>query len=124
MENDPQVLIIGAGSTGLTLACQLVRFGVPFRIIDTKTEPTKQSRALVIHARTLEIFDHMGIADSFLEQGIPAKSTTYVLSGRQKKHVSLVKLGVGLTKFPYILILEQFKTGSILVKYLIGDSIV
>ncbi len=61
---DVDVLVVGAGPTGLTLAGELLRFGLSVRVIDRAvTPPLDQSRALVIHARTLELFDQVGIAD-------------------------------------------------------------
>ena len=63
------VLICGAGPTGLMTACQLALRDIPFRIIDKSASATTQSRALVIHARTLEIFKQMGVAEKILELG-------------------------------------------------------
>jgi 2-polyprenyl-6-methoxyphenol hydroxylase-like FAD-dependent oxidoreductase len=61
---DVDVLVVGAGPTGLTLAGELLRFSLSVRVIDRAvTPPLDQSRALVIHARTLELFDQIGIAD-------------------------------------------------------------
>src|SRR5574341_1246062 len=62
VQPDPAVLIVGAGPTGLLLACQLALRKVPFRIIDKSADHTTQSRALVVQARSLEIFEQMGIA--------------------------------------------------------------
>jgi 2-polyprenyl-6-methoxyphenol hydroxylase-like FAD-dependent oxidoreductase len=64
-----QVLIVGAGPTGLTLAAQLLARGIATRIIDKSPAPLPYSRALGVHARTLELLDTMGLADAFLEQG-------------------------------------------------------
>ena len=58
-----QVLIVGAGPTGLVLALWLNRLGVQFRIIDKLASPGTTSRALVVHARTLEFYRQIGLAD-------------------------------------------------------------
>src|SRR5215467_1510838 len=63
------VLIVGAGPTGLMMASQLARFGIPFRLIEKNEGPTTQSRALVIQPRSLEIFEQMGIAERAVKQG-------------------------------------------------------
>ncbi len=68
-QQHPSVLIVGAGPTGLMMACELARFGVSFRIIDRKTGRTQTTNAAGIHTRTLEIFHHMGIIDRFLAAG-------------------------------------------------------
>ena len=63
------VLIVGAGPTGLMLANQLGRRGIRVTIIDRHSGPAQQSRAMAVHARTLEIYAKLGIADRALELG-------------------------------------------------------
>src|SRR5215210_7229562 len=63
----PITLIVGAGPTGLTLAVELARRGVPFRIIDREPERTRTSRAIGTQARTVEVFRLMGIPETALE---------------------------------------------------------
>jgi 2-polyprenyl-6-methoxyphenol hydroxylase-like FAD-dependent oxidoreductase len=77
---NPEVLIIGAGPTGLMMACQLALRNIPFRIIDKNEDHTTQSRALVIHARSLEIFEQMGIAHEAVQQGKKAKAVNLFVS--------------------------------------------
>lgn len=67
MENE--VLIVGAGPTGLALAIGLEKQGVPFRIIEQNDEPGKTSRAMVVHARTLEFYRQFGLAHRLTEAG-------------------------------------------------------
>jgi 2-polyprenyl-6-methoxyphenol hydroxylase-like FAD-dependent oxidoreductase len=62
------VLIVGAGPTGLTLACELRRRGIQIRLIDKMPARTTQSRALGLQARSLEIFEKLGVLDSILER--------------------------------------------------------
>ena len=58
------VVVVGAGPVGVVAACELARHGVAVRIIDKLTAPTTESRAIVVHARSLEMFDQMGIAEA------------------------------------------------------------
>lgn len=69
MTQHSSVLIVGAGPTGLMMACELARFGVSSRIIDKKKGRTQTTNAAGIHTRTLEIFHHVGIIDRFLTAG-------------------------------------------------------
>lgn len=66
---DTQVLIVGARSTGLTLACVLARYGVDFRIIDKAPQPLISSRAKGFQPRTLEVFEDLGMLDAVLAKG-------------------------------------------------------
>jgi len=116
--NNPAVLISGAGPSGLMMAAQLAMFQVPFRIIDKNEDHTTQSRALVIHARSLEIFDQMGIADEAIKQGEKARAVNLIANGKRKLRFNLEGVGTGLTDFPYLLILEQSKTERILNDFL------
>ena len=67
--NDTEVLIIGAGPTGLTMACELLRHGITPRIIDKAMAPSDKSKAFAIHPRTLELLENMGIVGTFLSHG-------------------------------------------------------
>jgi 2-polyprenyl-6-methoxyphenol hydroxylase-like FAD-dependent oxidoreductase len=116
--NKPAVLIVGAGPTGLMMACQLARFDIPFRIIEKNEGPTTQSRALVIQPRSLEIFEQMGIADAAVKQGRIFQTINYVVNGKLAQRVPLGHFGEGLTQFPFLLILEQSKTEPLLGSFL------
>ena len=63
-------LIVGAGPVGLTAAVTLRKQGIACRIIDKATTPASQSRAAVIHARTLETLERLGLADQFVAAGV------------------------------------------------------
>jgi 2-polyprenyl-6-methoxyphenol hydroxylase-like FAD-dependent oxidoreductase len=105
METD--VLIVGAGPTGLMLANQLARRGVRASIIDRHSGPALQTRALGVQARTLEIYSSLGIVDRALELGKPATGANLWAQGRKTTHVPLGDAGKGITPYPYILILGQ-----------------
>ncbi len=104
---DTDVLIVGAGPTGLMLANQLVRRGVDVEIIDRHSGPAQQSRALGVQARTLEIYAQLGIADRALELGKKGAGATLWAQGRRMAHVPLGDAGGGVTPYPYILVLGQ-----------------
>jgi 2-polyprenyl-6-methoxyphenol hydroxylase-like FAD-dependent oxidoreductase len=93
------------GPTGLMMASQLSRFGIPFRLIEKNEGPTTQSRALVIQPRSLEIFEQMGIAEHAVKQGRIFQTINYVVNGKLAQRVPLGEFGKGLTQFPYLLIL-------------------
>jgi 2-polyprenyl-6-methoxyphenol hydroxylase-like FAD-dependent oxidoreductase len=61
------VIIVGAGPTGLLLAAQLARYGIKPRLVDKNPQPSKTSKAIAVFARTLEIFDHLGIAEEAIK---------------------------------------------------------
>src|SRR3954466_14580939 len=72
------VLIVGAGPTGLTLACELARLGVPFRLIEAAPGPQPGSRGKGVQPRTLEVFGDLGIVDRVMANGrmaMPIRST-------------------------------------------------
>ena len=64
------VLVVGAGPVGLTLAAELARYGLSVRIVDKAAHPTTTSKALAIWSRSLELFDRMGCTEAFLAAGI------------------------------------------------------
>ncbi|WP_174296345.1 FAD-dependent monooxygenase [Sphingomonas bacterium] len=66
------ILIIGAGPVGLTMAAELMRYGVPVRLVDQSPEPSRTSKALVVWSRTLELIDRMGCTGAFLDAGLQA----------------------------------------------------
>ena len=61
------VLVVGAGPTGLMAGLVLARRGVRALVIDPKPEPTRESRAIVVQSRSMEIFDQLGLADAVLD---------------------------------------------------------
>ena len=115
--SNPTVLIVGAGPTGLTLACELARLQVPFRIIDQADRPSLTSKALAVHARTLEHFDQMGLAHTLHAAGVEIH-TINVYAGEKQ----LIAFGFDQldSNFPFILSLPQSQTEHILTNHLIS----
>jgi len=112
------VLIIGAGPTGLSLACQFVRYGIDFLIVEKNEGVTPYSKAIGVQARTLEIFDQIGLARKAVEQGTIAGKARLVISGRVRGELDLSHIGEGLSPFPFVLMLEQSKNERLLYDYL------
>jgi 2-polyprenyl-6-methoxyphenol hydroxylase-like FAD-dependent oxidoreductase len=104
---DTDVLIVGAGPTGLMLANQLARRGISARIIDRHAGPAIQTRALGVQARTLEIYSHLGIVDRALELGKRATGANMWAHGRRAARVPLGDIGRDLSPYPFLLILGQ-----------------
>jgi 2-polyprenyl-6-methoxyphenol hydroxylase-like FAD-dependent oxidoreductase len=104
---DADVLVVGAGPTGLMLANQLCRRGVRTLIIDRHDGPAQQTRALGVQARTLEIYAHLGIADRALELGRRTIGADMWALGRRAARVPLEDIGRGMSPYPYLLILGQ-----------------
>src|ERR1700680_5006290 len=77
------VLIIGAGPTGLVLALWLTRLGMRVRIVDKTAEPGTTSRALAVQARTLELYSQIGLADAVIERGHRTIAVNLWVSGRK-----------------------------------------
>jgi 2-polyprenyl-6-methoxyphenol hydroxylase-like FAD-dependent oxidoreductase len=104
---DIDVLIVGAGPTGLMLANQLARRGVRHLLIDRHAGPARETRALGVQARTLEIYQKLGIVGRALELGKPGRGANLWANGVLKGHVPLGDAGREITPYPYILILGQ-----------------
>jgi 2-polyprenyl-6-methoxyphenol hydroxylase-like FAD-dependent oxidoreductase len=119
-DNVTEVLIVGAGPAGLMMACQLAIHQIPFRIIDKNSSSSINSGALIIQARTLEIFELMGIASEALSLGIVAERINIIYNGKKKSSTGIVDLGGKLSRFPYLLMLEQSQTEKLLLNF-IGD---
>jgi 2-polyprenyl-6-methoxyphenol hydroxylase-like FAD-dependent oxidoreductase len=109
-----QVLIIGAGPTGLSLANQLIRYGIDFVIVDKKEDITTFSKALVVHARSLEIYEQLGIAQKAVELGQIMNQFRILNDGKIRAEIPLSDIGKGLSQFPFALILEQSQNEEIL----------
>jgi 2-polyprenyl-6-methoxyphenol hydroxylase-like FAD-dependent oxidoreductase len=106
--NDPApVLIVGAGPTGLWLALWLTRLGIRVRIVDRAAEPGTTSRALAVHARTMEFGDQVGIADRLVEAGVRVEALNLWAGGRHAARVPIRRIGEGLSPFPFPLFLPQ-----------------
>lgn len=106
-----QVLVVGAGPVGLTMAFELQRRGISCRIIDKISVPTDQSRALAIHAKTLEAFENMGIVDEILKAGQKLHAVNIYVHEKRILHLTMDELE---SPYPFIISLPQSETERIL----------
>jgi 2-polyprenyl-6-methoxyphenol hydroxylase-like FAD-dependent oxidoreductase len=104
---DTDVLVVGAGPTGLMLANQLGRRGVRALILDRHDGPSLQTRAIGVQARTLEIYSHLGIVDRALELGKRATGANMWAQGRRAARVPFGDSVLGVSPYPFLLILGQ-----------------
>src|SRR5688572_33129535 len=90
---ESDVLIVGAGPTGLVLALWLTRLGVSVRIIDKTAAPGTTSRAVAVQARTLEFYRQIGLAEAVVERGRKALAANFWVAGKRKARTVLSDLG-------------------------------
>ena len=102
-----EVAVVGAGPTGLVLALWLARRGVAVRIIDAAERPGTTSRALVVHARTLELYRQLGIATEIVAHSLSFTTVNLWARGRHAGRIVFDDIGRGMTPYPYIVILPQ-----------------
>lgn len=110
-----EVLVAGAGPTGLVMAAELVKRGVNCRIIDIERGPTDHSKAIGIQARTLEIFEYMGLAGRFISKGLQMNAANIYDKGKRIVHLSFKDLA---TSYPFVLLIPQSETENILLQNL------
>ena len=109
------VLIAGAGPTGLVLGLWLTRLNVRVRIVDKTAGPGTTSRAIAVQARTLELYNQMGLADAIVERGRKAGAVNLWVAGKQVAHAVFGDMGGGLSPFPYALIFPQDEHERLLI---------
>jgi 2-polyprenyl-6-methoxyphenol hydroxylase-like FAD-dependent oxidoreductase len=108
---DAQVLIAGAGPVGLSLAVDLARRGVAVRIVDTLAQPTAESRAIVVHSRTLDHFEALGVLDAVMERAIVSTGMEVHSGGRTIAAVGFDHIHA---VHPYSVSLVQSETEAVL----------
>src|ERR1700731_112852 len=115
---ETEVLIVGAGPTGLVLASWLTRMGVRVRILDKTEEPGTTPRALPAHARTLELSSQVGLAAAVVQRGRKFVAVNLWVSGKKEARAAFGDFGADLSPFPYALILPQDEHESLLIDWL------
>jgi 2-polyprenyl-6-methoxyphenol hydroxylase-like FAD-dependent oxidoreductase len=123
MPTDPQVLVVGAGPTGLALALWLTRQGVRVRIIDKTPEPGTTSRALGVHARTLELYRQIDLANATVAGGVRTAALNFWVQGRRVARAPIGDMGQGLSPFPFVLIYPQDQHERLLAQRLSGEGV-
>jgi len=112
------VIIIGAGPTGLSLACQLIRYGIDFVVVEKNETVTPYSKAIGVQARTLEIYDQMELAQPAIQRGTIANRVRLIEGGEIRGEMHLGNFGKDLSEFPYMLMLEQSKNEELLYEFI------
>ena len=105
--DQPPALICGAGPTGLVAALWLQKLKIPFRIIDPALKPGTTTRAMVIHARTLEFYNQLDIADRVVAAGTILNGLRIYSNGVLKGEIQYKTAAIGQSKYPHILSLGQ-----------------
>ena len=116
--NETQILIVGAGPTGLALALFLVRSGVTPRIIDKNSGPGQASRAMAVQARTLEFYRQLGFAEEVVQKGIPIEAIHLRAHQRVVSEISIADFGEGVSPYPFVLSFPQDDHERLLVEHL------
>ena len=109
------LLVVGAGPVGLTMACELVRHGIPCRIIDKAAERSQTSKALGVFPRTLEVFETIGVIDKALAAGLRLRG---LCIHNQKDQIAAIDMGSVASPYPFVFSLAQSETERILIEHL------
>jgi 2-polyprenyl-6-methoxyphenol hydroxylase-like FAD-dependent oxidoreductase len=109
------VLVVGAGPVGLILACELARRDVRVRLIDKLTEPTQESRAIIVHARSLEMMERIGAVENLITSGVRLSAIEMHADGKLLGRVEL--RGVD-SPYPFRLSTAQTETERVLTERL------
>ena len=120
---DCEILIAGAGPTGLVLALWLHRQGVHVRIIDKAAEPGTTSRALAVQARTIELYRQTGLADEVIRRAHATVGAHLWVQGRQVAHVPFAEIGRGESPAPFFLVFPQDEHERLLIDTLAAEGV-
>src|SRR5262245_62125590 len=115
-----QVLIVGAGPTGLVLALWLRRLGVQVRVVDQTAEPGTTSRAVAVQARTLEFYRQLGLADPVIARGREVSAANLWVAGRQVARAMFGDMGAGISPYAYAFVFPQDEHERLLIDRLSG----
>ena len=113
-----QVLIVGAGPTGLVLALWLTKQGIGVRIIDKNSGPGETSRAMAVQARTLELYRQLDMGDAVVAAGHKDLAMNFWAGGKRRAELSLGDAGAGLTPYPFLLVFPQDQHERLLIERL------
>ena len=116
------VLFVGAGPTGLTLAAQLQAMGATCRIVDRQPDRVHESRALAVQPRTLEVLRGLGITQELLKRGNDAV-WVQLHAGTRVVRIRLFGLGLADTAYPFLLFVSQADTEQVLIEHLAARGV-
>src|SRR5215217_603360 len=109
--DEVEVAVVGAGPAGLTAAAMLAGYGVRVAVLDGASGPAEHSRAAVVHARTLEALDPLGVVDEALREGVIVGH--FGVRDRDRRLLAVDFDGLP-TPHPYTLMLPQDETENLL----------
>jgi len=109
MNSEVDVIVVGAGPTGLALACELALGGVRCRLLERRTDRPNITRAFGVHARTLELLDARGLADELVAGGLPVHEVSPTPG-------TTLDLSTVDSRYPMVLIAPQSRTELLLEK--------
>jgi len=112
------VLIVGAGPTGLVLANWLARLHVRFRIVDQAAAPGTTSRALAVHARTLELYRQLNLTDAVIGNGVQVLGFNLWVKGKPEARVAFENIAQDLTPYPFVGMFPQDEHERLLIQRL------
>jgi 2-polyprenyl-6-methoxyphenol hydroxylase-like FAD-dependent oxidoreductase len=110
-----EVVIVGAGPTGLTAAVRLAQLGIPYVLLDARAEPTSTSNAALVHAASLELLAELGVGDALVAAGRRIHRIAMVDRGRPLLQVPFADLP---TRYPFALGVPQSTTEGLLLQQL------
>jgi 2-polyprenyl-6-methoxyphenol hydroxylase-like FAD-dependent oxidoreductase len=113
---DCDVLVVGAGPSGLMTAALLVRQGVKVCVVDANAGPATESRAFAVQARTIELFRSIGLADELLERGVVTTGIRFHIRGRHVGGLDFDRAKAATTPYQFILMAPQSEVEDVLLK--------
>lgn len=117
------VLVVGAGPTGLTAAAEAVRHGLSVRIVDANAIRSIHSKALVLHSRSLEIFTDMGLVDQVLKRGQEFRALNIYADGKVLSRINFRSIDWQDALYPFWLSLPQSETERCLEEHLAQQGV-
>lgn len=121
MTDRDRVLVVGAGPVGLSAAIALTQSGFAVRIVDKAPEPAQESRAVAVHARTLDLLDRFGVAADLIDAGVRLNGIQLIAGGKRAATVDMRRLD---HRFAFLLALPQYETEAILSAHLAAEGVI
>ncbi|WP_420420694.1 FAD-dependent monooxygenase [Simkania sp.] len=112
-----EILVVGAGPVGLMMASELARHGAKCRIIDKNKHHAADSRAVGVHARTLELYEDVGLIGEALEKGVKVTGINLYSHGKRLVHTEFKNLD---SRYSFVLDMPQSLTEPMLMEHLKG----